>query len=296
MKFNTDYQGLCHHFIYNSDYSECYGNRMFTENDKIYSYGRHFVAGEKVRDSKTNEILFIALNSDSYSVTTSKQMGCLRYAIPSNWSTIEFSDCQWKDGLKTLISFERQYLDLMQKSIKARQRKEEYLNDAARTLENAKLYFELSQRAGVKFDGRKLNTFWKGVFNGESVNAEQLQIEREQRAKNERAAKAKANRKLHADELKALNEWKTGERDYLRYQSTISGAYLRIKGDNVETSENASVSVKAAKLLCKMIQAGKDIKGYNIEGYTVISLNGTLKIGCHDIPRSEVERITKELL
>ncbi len=39
----------------------------------------------------------------------------------------------------------------------------------------------------------------------------------------------------------------------------------------------------------------KDIKGYNIEGYTVISLNGTLKIGCHNINMDSVKRLDKVL-
>jgi hypothetical protein len=61
----------------------------------------------------------------------------------------------------------------------------------------------------------------------------------------------------------------------------------------VETTKGARVSYEAAKLLYSMIKAGKDIKGHNIDGYTVISLNGVLKIGCHEIPREEVDRFAK---
>lgn len=40
-----------------------------------------------------------------------------------------------------------------------------------------------------------------------------------------------------------------------------------------------------------MIKADKNIHGHDIDGYTVISWNGELKIGCHRIEHAEVERI-----
>jgi len=68
-------------------------------------------------------------------------------------------------------------------------------------------------------------------------------------------------------------------------------AYCRIKDNEVETTKGARVPVKDARILWAMIKAGRDIKGHRIGNYTVISLNGTLKIGCHVIPLDEVKRI-----
>jgi hypothetical protein len=45
-----------------------------------------------------------------------------------------------------------------------------------------------------------------------------------------------------------------------------------------------------------MIKAKRDIKGHQIDGYTVISINGTLKIGCHDIDMTYVKKIGNKLL
>ena len=59
----------------------------------------------------------------------------------------------------------------------------------------------------------------------------------------------------------------------------------------METSKGARVSLKAAKVLFKMIKSGKDIKGFDLEGYTVIGLNGVLTIGCHAIERKEINRL-----
>jgi hypothetical protein len=73
--------------------------------------------------------------------------------------------------------------------------------------------------------------------------------------------------------------------------------YVRLSrdGENVETSQNVSVSRKEAKILYKLIEAKKDIKGLKISNYTVISLNGTLTIGCHHINIDSMHKIGKQL-
>lgn len=76
------------------------------------------------------------------------------------------------------------------------------------------------------------------------------------------------------------------KRVYISYPNI----YLRVKNNEVETSKGAKVPLKEAHLLYKMIEAGKDIKGHQIGHYTVIGINGTLKIGCHDITREEIKR------
>jgi len=69
---------------------------------------------------------------------------------------------------------------------------------------------------------------------------------------------------------------------------------LRLKDGEVQTFFGARVPEKEARVLYKMIQSGRDIKGYKIGYYTVISINGTLKIGCHNIPMEEVRRFAKD--
>ena len=45
-----------------------------------------------------------------------------------------------------------------------------------------------------------------------------------------------------------------------------------------------------------MIISDKDIKGYKIGYYTVIGLNGTLKIGCHNIDTNNMHEIGKKII
>ena len=75
-------------------------------------------------------------------------------------------------------------------------------------------------------------------------------------------------------------------------------SFIRLSkdGEKVETSKGVKVDAKDAKKLYQLIKAGKDIKGYKIDYYTVISLNGVLKIGCHNINVKNMHEIGEKLL
>ena len=70
---------------------------------------------------------------------------------------------------------------------------------------------------------------------------------------------------------------------------------LRLNGETVETSNHAFVPVREAKILFDLIKAGRDIKGFKIGYYTVIGINGTLKIGCHNLEREEINRFAESM-
>ena len=70
---------------------------------------------------------------------------------------------------------------------------------------------------------------------------------------------------------------------------------LSTDGEEVETSMGARVSIEAARILWARLIAGKDVKGHKIGYYTVISFNGELQIGCHKIPRAEINLLAKTL-
>lgn len=94
------------------------------------------------------------------------------------------------------------------------------------------------------------------------------------------------------EEKEALLLWRSGGNLSRHFTATA----LRIKEDHVETSRGAKVPITRARELAKMIQEEKDIRGFEIDGFTVISFNGVLKIGCHEIPKEEIEAIIPVLL
>jgi hypothetical protein len=87
------------------------------------------------------------------------------------------------------------------------------------------------------------------------------------------------------------------ESNYLNSYRVIE-AYVRISkdGESIETSKGVKVPVREAKILYNKILKGEDIKGFKIDYYTVISLNGTLKIGCHSINLKNMHEVGKQLL
>lgn len=129
---------------------------------------------------------------------------------------------------------------------------------------------------------------------------EQREIERAKRE----AAEEKKLQKLRDEFMEDELAWMEGENvstrktikqgrsrwnsKYLEFSTTR----LRIKDDYVETSRGAFVPVREAQILWGLIKLGHDIKGHRIGSYTVIGLNGVLKIGCHEITREEMTRFT----
>lgn len=79
-----------------------------------------------------------------------------------------------------------------------------------------------------------------------------------------------------------------------RQEFEFTQTRMRIKDGMVETSRGAYVTEREAFILWQLIKAGRDIKGHRVGNYTVIGINGTLKIGCHEISREEIDRfVTK---
>lgn len=226
----------------------------------IYSYGSHF---EIARILNFNTVLFTV---NSYSNTTAKHVNCAHYAV-NHKQLIYMSDFDSpKDSIKYWIE---QINVLSEKHIRAR--KYDYTNE----IEHAKTQINL---ISDNFKIRLLKS-QKDVLNAEiSEVGERVQ----KLAKKETEAQKRK-------ELKRIRTF-TGDKTTKRNKTNV---YLTIQGEIVKTSRGANVPVKEGKILFDRIQKGKDIKGFEIGYYTVISINGTLKIGCHEITRHEIERFTK---
>ena len=113
-------------------------------------------------------------------------------------------------------------------------------------------------------------------------------------------ARIKAEKaRIKAEKIKDaenLDKFMNYELDYCRFYSEEDFIRISQVGQFIETSQKVKIPIKSAKILYKMIQSGKDIKGYKIEDFTVISLNGTLKIGCHHINVKNTHEIGQKIL
>lgn len=109
--------------------------------------------------------------------------------------------------------------------------------------------------------------------------------------------KRRREEKKRAKEIEEVRQYEeafiNGESVPYHAKHKFSCTRLRINGEDVQTSLDAFVPIREAKILLQMIRQGKDIKGTKIGNYTVIGINGTLKVGCHEITREEIERFAQ---
>ena len=250
---------------------------IFFEYDKIYSYGYHYQIAEFI-DNNT-----ILINDKGYSVSTSKHISLVRQATR-----------QYKQFFITKhdLNFVYRHIKnyLYPKLIKAR--KPFIYSDKIQYLWNC--VNEYIEYRNLKVKRSKEYRYIKSLVDEiNSANFQQKLVEARKKAiKAEKIAKERKARK-EAKELKDnIKKFKSFEKNYF----SSNEQYLRINGNKVETSMSAKVDIKEATILYKLIKAGKDIKGYKIKNYTVIGINGTLKIGCHNINKIDMQQIGEQLL
>jgi hypothetical protein len=277
---------------------------MFFSNNTIYSYGYHFAIAKHMENENGKFVLF---TTRSYSNTTAKHQSKMRYSIRH----LKVIECNWyiQTGEQSLApnsyytdlwrgenvtnganlnadiieSVENQANRLYEKSLKARKNKEILQNQAYDLINSLRAYadfFGLVYDAPLSFE--QLN---ENIKNHEALKAEQRRIAAENRIK---------------AQVENLQKWLNGENVSAWFEVTA----LRINGDNIETSRGARIPVEHAikfyPLIKKWNDSGKEYTKENhsihLGNYTVESFkNGVLTVGCHDIPYSEIDRISKLL-
>jgi hypothetical protein len=236
----------------------------------------------------------------SYSNSTSKHLNRLHRAIPEYYRQIavkspceryNFDKVPHEINVPDFLSQIKQCFDGFSKSKKY---KSHIYNSQSRIISNMIDYCNLFNLPLPDYSEYNLD---KDVYLAEICKQEEhiklLEFHKE-------TERLKLIESLQGDLIKLENLWLSGESNqtsinvkkiYLPFSKTR----LRAKNDNIETSKGAKVTIREAKILYDMIQRQDSIKGHRIGNYTVIGLNGTLKIGCHEIERDEITRIAKLL-
>lgn len=269
---------------------------------KIYSYGSHFCMGNIIKPG------IVLINANSYSNTTAKHMSAVRYAV-NHMQRIEVDkpDGSLADNLKGFIYDIKNQLDIIAHPRKRPATKEQAKGELSAIVERVNVYLTatgqtVSKKLPYESEEKTRKEFLLYLDAAKSEQAAKaLQTKLERKAKAEAKIKAAKEAEAKAEAMKELLKWRAGRSN--KHQGyydlpvmlrVIPEKYQRRDGKEIETSKGARVSYDAGKLLYKAIQAGRDIKGYDIEGYTVISVNGSLKIGCHEIDMKEIQRFAKK--
>ena len=273
--FNTSDQ-VIHLFAQRTqDEARC-TNVYFDDRDKIYSYGSHYLLGEFLDDNT------IMINDRSYSVTTAKHIREISYATR-----------QYKQYFTTKTDSHlvlNQLKDLADKLVKAR-KPGMYIGEAENLY---KKYITYCEERGVAKNA-EIEEIYK-IFVNDDAKAtykNYLTTEAQKIAEANKVREERAKCKFVVD-LKKFLEYRI---NYI-YNNPTGEDYLRISQDGlrVETSQNVEVPIEEARSLYKLIKKGVDVKGHKIHNYTVISMNGVLKIGCHHINKHSVQNIGEKII
>ena len=247
---------------------------IFFEGAKIYSYGYHYLLAEFI-DNET-----ILINDTGYSNTTSKHISLVINAT-SHKRQFFVKETDLTEVHYKITSY-------LQKLPKARENKEYYLKEIFNLFKSLNEYLEYTK---TKTKVSKLKEYKEIKKIVQRLETEKESILKEVADLNKRKAQREKEK-----QKEQISLWRNHK---IRYINKLSHSLLRLSLDKkqIETSGGVNIETKKAKVLYKLIEAGKDIKGFKLDYYTVIGIQGNiLKIGCHNIPLKEVETIGKQIV
>jgi hypothetical protein len=288
-KIFSNSQEVCHIYASQSQ-SEGKAGNIFFENESIFSYGKHFEICRYYQ--KENCFLFTVRN---YSNSTAKHKNHVSRAI----SHKKVFHVPSLDAIhETNIDF---YINSIKenvcKALKARENASCFQLQAESLKREVKDYIKAFNLALI--DKSQADFLNNEIF----TQAEKLKIvEKQAKAEKQREVKRENQRKLwEAREAERLLDnkekcllWRKGQlKTSLPYDLPVM---LRIKNGMIETSKNAKVDLLEGKKLFEAVKSGQDVCGYKIGVYTVEKIeNDIIKIGCHNIPLSEAEKLFAEV-
>ena len=281
------------------------GRNLYFNGASIFSYGNHFEIARHVETKRGQAVLF---NTATYSVTTTRQQSSVKRAIPD--STQVFNVCRldvpdagrWIGDTHTVNvkDYDSRIESALLKAIRASSSwQKEYSHEDAVKIRS-------ERNAYVTFFNLKLKPYAPiPALDSKAVDAIKAKEKVRQAAE---AAKTRARTierekevaEYKVKQLTAVEDWRKG------IPNPVSLPYdaptmLRIEGEEVVTSKGARVPLSHAKRALTLVRAvvarGEtwETNGHtcHVGHYKIerIEANGTVKAGCHVIPRDEWERI-----
>lgn len=249
------------------------GNVFFSDNI-LYSYGYHYELARFITLKDGSKAVMI--NDIGYSSSTSNHISETLSAT-NHLTQIRATHLDHKHVLGEMRKFANSL---------ANARKPEIYIDGAESLWY--YYIKAHEAIGKPYKQKtgyyEIKRIHEGILEGK--NGEYAEAIRKQRER----AKAKKKR----DDKVKVREFM----NYERSRASLDQDVLRVSrcGDFVETSQNIRVDIEDARILFRLIKAGRNIRGHKIGYYTVTSINGTLKIGCHNINMASVKSIGNQII
>ncbi len=292
------------------------GGNIFFEGNTIYSYGYHFPLATFITN-KAGETK-VLLNSDNYSVSTSKHKGYARQAV-NHYTRLyaptaivkactSTSDTKHKQLLAVAIEqTERKLVQQAQAATNRRTAKKK-ADEIALATDFYKTTEELLAFFGIKFPAKTVKLYETLIADYSKVVYAFTASQKREAAKRLKAQEAEKQARIE-EAQEAIPLWLAGESltmkqlGLVRYD--LPHALLRVTGEEIETSQGArfplSHAVKAWPLIHSLKEQGKEwhTNGHTLHlgSYSVDSIDaqGNVKAGCHYVKYESIERVAKQL-
>jgi hypothetical protein len=242
---------------------------VFFEGDKIYSYGYHYLLGEFL-DANT-----ILINDKGYSNSTSKHISILSGATS-----------QYKTRVDIDYIYNHVFNYLKPKLAKAR-KPQKYTSEIFSLWNSLNEY--ITERKETKTRRRKeYKQLLKFVDSLQDINTLKSLREwaKKEKEKKQRKEKRTLKEKLNKFYKYEIDFFRVGNLDYLRRSEN---------GQYIETSQGVKIDIDEARRYYKILSSGANMRGEKISHYITKSFNDLLTIGCHNISKEQINRISKLL-
>lgn len=245
------------------------GNVFFYGNT-LYSYGYHFPLANRITNAKGEKA--VLLNGRSYSNSTSKHQNWTAQATSHYNQIISFG--MDRNSTTNHEANEQHYIrefDTIANNLSVARRPAGWIEKANTLNDQAFEYFT--------FFGLIPSQEYQTAYHNATNPSEEIKtMVKAQQAETLRRKKERESEEKKSLELK-ISEWIAGERDYLpRMEISI----LRKIGDQVETSQGIKMTIQQARAIYLQLKRQELKAGSSVlDHYTVISVNGVVKIGCH---------------
>lgn len=281
MRISLKSTAECFHFFANKVQAEGYSGNVRFSGNFLYSYRE--VIGKWLPDGS------LAVAARYYSSTTASHRADLRRAVPPSVKVINV----YEIGAVADVFRQARVMseNLFKTAVTARVRGDEYRRQAREIVENANAYAAAMGEA-VRMEVARLTPEQELAHRKAVKDANKL-------AKAKLAEREAIILRTHSEQL---DKWLAGDTATSAYGFRSLGVRLRVRGNVVETTQGASIPLDDAIKLWPLVQRCKAgdkcfTPGHPLGNYklTKIRGNGSIVVGCHDVPYSELERIATQL-
>jgi hypothetical protein len=303
------------HLWANQSQPEARGSNFFFRDSTIFSYGEHFPIAKFHENKKGRVCLFTTRN---YSITTSKHKGYVLHALSNDVTPVYTSDVLAAPRATLLDEIQARIDALVTKAEKARSSTQWIISDIERQV------VQFNTLAPFVSSKRKPNTPAPTWYEAQKKRVTAYEAKKQAR---DEARRLKAQR----SDAEKFNAWFTDTSTVFPYSyrrsnwhrrsnwysyhvvpNELGGEkrlndtdYMRVKGDEVDTSQGARVPkadvIKALPIVLAILRDGAT---WHTNGSTIpvggfllkeITADGRVIVGCHSFSKSEVLRFASVL-